>query len=56
MIHFLSLIYLSFAISTVGAATATNDASKIVRRAAKYFGVMVVGCIAIGWIMFILSE
>ena len=56
MIHFLCLIYLSFAISTVVAATATNDPAKMVRRAAKYFGVMVIGSIAVGWVMFIFSN
>jgi len=50
--HFLCLIYLSFAISVVVSATATNDPSKMLRRAAKYFGVMVIGSIAVGWLMF----
>lgn len=56
MIHFLCLVYLSFAISTVVAATASNDLSKIIRRAAKYFGVMVLGSIAVGWVMFTFSN
>jgi len=56
MTHFLCLIYLSFAISTVVATTATNDPAKILKRAAKYFGLMTVGSIAVGWLMFLLSP
>ncbi len=56
MTHFLCLIYLSFAISTVVATTATNDPAKIFKRAAKYFGMMAVGSIAVGWLMFLLSP
>jgi len=55
MIHFLCLVYLALAISVVTAATATNDPSKMIRRAAEYFGILVFGSIAIGWVMFLLS-
>ena len=56
MTHFLCLLYLSFAISIVVATTATNDPAKMLRRTMKYFGMMVVGSVAVGWLMFLLSP